>query len=100
MNEQTARNLATKWLEDQNLANDFEVRSIRAYDNLLLAFWDTKDGRLVAGNAPLLIDPAKGTIIPTGTAFPMESYLTNYRITGDPHIEPIKKIKISSTSAT
>jgi len=39
----------------------------------------------LAGNAPLIVSRADGAIHVTGTAFPIEHYISNFLATGDPH---------------
>ncbi len=43
------------------------------------------DSHRVLGNAPCIVERETGRLIVTGTAEPIESYLLNYRETGDPH---------------
>jgi hypothetical protein len=39
----------------------------------------------VAGNAPLLVEREGGRIIATGTVHPVEHYVANYELHGNPH---------------
>ncbi|MGD9589008.1 MAG: hypothetical protein AB7Q37_01920 [Pyrinomonadaceae bacterium] len=38
----------------------------------------------IAGNAPFIVERDAGNVLPTGTAYPIEHYIDNYRVTGDP----------------
>ncbi len=48
----------------------------------------------IAGNAPLIVERNTGRILETGTAYPIEYYLTAYRLTGDPHSDLIPVVEI------
>lgn len=55
-------------------------------------FYQSKDflesGRVsdkLAGNSPIIVDRRDGTIHTTGTAHPIESYVSNYRRYGSPY---------------
>ena len=39
----------------------------------------------LAGNSPVLVERKSGRLIPTGTAHPIEHYISNYERTGDPN---------------
>lgn len=65
-----------------------------------MAFWGLRSRGLIGGNAPLLIDLATGKIHVTGTARGMDYYIQNFRVTGDPHIEPVAAVKIMGWSAS
>ncbi len=40
----------------------------------------------LAGNAPILVSRKDGTLHVTGTALPIETYIENFKRTGDPHL--------------
>ncbi|MDA8021082.1 MAG: YrhB family protein [Thermoanaerobaculia bacterium] len=40
---------------------------------------------LLAGNAPIIVDRRDGSLVTTGTALPLETYLDRYLEYGDPH---------------
>jgi hypothetical protein len=39
----------------------------------------------LAGSAPLIVSRVDGALHVTGTAFPIEDYISNFLATGDPH---------------
>ena len=43
------------------------------------------DSTPIAGNAPFIVERESGDLLTTGTAYPIEHYIQNYRTTGDPH---------------
>jgi len=46
-------------------------------------FYGPKDASaIVAGNAPFIVDRSLGSIHPTGTAYPLETYIRTYAATG------------------
>ncbi len=51
------------------------------------AYMETGDpSEMLAGNAPLIVERESGRIFETGTADPLDFYLTNFEATGDwPH---------------
>ena len=53
-------------------------------------------GSAYAGNAPLLVDRFTGKLHVTGTGRPLDYYLSNYRLTGDPHREPVWHVAFGS----
>lgn len=53
-------------------------------------FLETRDTSfMLAGNAPLLVDRHTGALHVTGTGRSLDYYISNYRLTGDPHREPV-----------
>ncbi len=49
----------------------------------------------VAGNASLIFEKETGKIISTGTAYPTNYYIQMYLLTGDPHSDLRKHVKIT-----
>jgi ribosomal protein L7/L12 len=96
MSEAAARQWAMDWLRKKGYDAEFEICGVESRGAVFVAFWAPKSGAEVAGNAPLLIDLPRKFITSTGTAYPLEYYLQNYAITGDPQVEPIKKIRLKS----
>jgi hypothetical protein len=47
-------------------------------------FYARKDGEVIAGNAPILVDRIDGEVRVTGTADSLESYLERYEATLPP----------------
>ena len=47
-------------------------------------FYAAKNGETIAGNAPIIVDRIGGEIRVTGTAEPLEKYLTKYEATLPP----------------
>jgi hypothetical protein len=64
-------------------------------------FLDTGDNSArFAGNAPIIVERETGQLLDTGTARPIEFYLSNYEATGDPHKRPGRRIEIDSTTGS
>ena len=58
-------------------------------------FIQTRDrDHFLFGNAPLIVDSRRGSVLVTGTAGPTETYITNFEETGDPHIEAVDYVRI------
>jgi hypothetical protein len=66
-------------------------------------FWTSqgwRDGDIsyaLGGNAPFIVDRQTGTMHVTGTADPVEFYIENYELTGDPHTCPGRRVVISAS---
>ncbi|MES2595396.1 MAG: YrhB domain-containing protein [Verrucomicrobiota bacterium] len=78
---------------DNIVLNDAATQS---YDFGWVFFWqnrkflETRDTSfMLVGNAPLLVDRNTGALYVTGTGRSLEYYISNYRLTGDPHREPV-----------
>ena len=89
MTSPEAARIAEDWLARQPWGDQFHVAAVELEEDLALAFWVARSGELIAGNAPLLIDARTGNVHVTGTGQPMRFYVENFRVTGDPHIEPV-----------
>ncbi|MFO0939676.1 MAG: ribosomal protein L7/L12 [Pirellulales bacterium] len=69
----------------------FELELVRdateEFDFGWLFYYNSSDPDRVpiAGNAPLIVERESGRIVPTGTAYPVQHYIDNYRTTGDPY---------------
>lgn len=98
MTEDNAKRIGAVWLTSQPWGQVCEVTGVRLEDDLALVFYGLRSRELVAGNAPLLIDIATGKIHVTGTAQRTDYYIQNFRVTGDPHVEPVAAIKIMGWS--
>ncbi|PTY07063.1 hypothetical protein DB347_09545 [Opitutaceae bacterium EW11] len=94
MTTEEATQIAEDWLARQPWGAKFQVVKIRLEPDLALTFWTSRTGELIAGNAPLLIDAKTLSVHATGTGRPMAFYVENFRVTGDPHIEPVAVAKI------
>lgn len=94
MTIESATRIAATWLTQQPWGHEFEVTGVQMENDLALVFWGSRTGELVAGNAPLLIDIPTGRVHVTGTGQPMQYYVTNFRVSGDPHIEPVAAARI------
>jgi hypothetical protein len=46
------------------------------------------DSDALVGNAPVIVDRATGRLHETGTADPIDTYLHNFEVTGDPYGQP------------
>ncbi len=97
MTEENAKRIGAAWLASKPWGQEWEVTGVQIEDDLALVFYGLRSRDLVAGNAPLLIDLATGKIHVTGTAGGMD-YIQNFRVTGDPHIEPVAAVKIMGWS--
>jgi hypothetical protein len=53
----------------------------------------------LAGNAPLIVERGSGRLLETGTAEPIESYLHNFEVTGDPHGKPGRRLEVHPARA-
>lgn len=53
----------------------------------------------LGGNAPLIVERDSGRVLVTGTAEPIESYLHNFEVTGDPHGKPGRQLEVHSADA-
>lgn len=51
----------------------------------------------VAGNAPFIVDRFTGAMHSTGTARPIEQYIENYELTGNPHTRPGSRVAIEAS---
>jgi len=91
-----ATRIAEEWLLSKPFGNRFSVSSVEPDGDLAIVYWTSRDGEPIAGNSPLLIDSKSQTVHPIGTARPIQYYINNFRITGDPHIEPSEIVKISA----
>jgi len=49
----------------------------------------------LAGNAPVIVDRSSGKIVVTGTAYPIEHYISIYEKCGNPHAEPSIRVRVS-----
>lgn len=60
-------------------------------------FYNSNDpvGMPIAGNSPFIVERKSGNVLPTGTAYPIEHYIHNYRTTGDPHGRLGRRIRLS-----
>ncbi|MDX2111703.1 MAG: hypothetical protein SFY80_15835 [Verrucomicrobiota bacterium] len=94
MTSPEAIRIAEDWLARQPCGDRFHVVAVELEDDLALAFWTARSGELIAGNALLLIDTRSGYVHVTGTGQTMRYYVENFRVTGDPHIEPVAVAKI------
>lgn len=95
MTVESATRVAAMWLNQQAWGSQVKIAGVQLEDGLALVFYDLRSGELMAGNAPLLIDARTGKVHVTGTAETMQYYITNFRVTGDPHVEPMELAKIT-----
>jgi hypothetical protein len=51
----------------------------------------------IAGNAPLIVGRFTGAMHSTGTARPIEHYIENYELTGNPHTRPGSQVAIEAS---
>ncbi len=57
---------------------------------------ETKEFRYaIPGNSPLIVERSSGSIISTGTAHSIESYIAKYERYGSPHAEEIPEVRIN-----
>ena len=50
----------------------------------------------IAGNAPYIVERRTGKAISTGTAHDIETYISAYKITGNPHAKVVATIQITN----
>ena len=97
--KECAKALAEQWLSKLDDASEWMVTAVEEMDGVTVAFYARKDGALVAGNAPLIIECESGNVICTGTAMPVEYYIRNYRAIGNPHVEPVECVRLNGSTA-
>ncbi len=74
-------------LEDQTIEREF---------GWVFFYGPADESVLLAGNAPFIIDRRLGSIRPTGTALPIETYLQTYEATGRTFPPGLPKYAVTS----
>ena len=97
--KQDPKALAEQWISRLDDPAVWMITGIGQVAGTTIAYYARKDGELVAGNAPLIVECDTGRVISTGTARRLDYYLRNYRVTGDPHVEAVERVRITGLTA-
>jgi len=49
----------------------------------------------MAGKAPVIVERSSGRVVITGTAYPIQHYISIYEKCGNPHAEPSTRVRMS-----
>jgi hypothetical protein len=79
-----AQSLARSWVEIvTNGSCELAEETVRRPYGWVF-FYGSKNGELIAGNAPIIVDRVDAEVRTTGTAEPLEYYLAKYEATLPP----------------
>ncbi len=96
MNDNEIKKIALGYLKNLSKINNIEFILLEnetiLEDEFYVFFYDSKEfidtgdsKYILAGNSPIIISKKDGEVFETGTAYPIEYYIENFKLYGDPN---------------